>query len=360
MNNKYEFIININSSTISLTGVFFNKKNFGRCFYKKYEHGGFIDAFFAEPERLFIAVQQLVGACSNALNRELSRVYVILPQIFYKNKIITKSLPIKEGLVNRFDVNELMNLSKEEIDGCVHSECVPIAFKVANGYVDNPIDFLASTLTLISSSIALTKRVQEFFDDLGKRLNITFETMPLSKPLLNKIQESFNTQRSSRSILNFNEDYIDVLYCEMRAMVAEKTVPISENIIKGALMEAYSIDEIQADELLGHIQLNVSQGTYLISGQELYQFDIVKTNNIVKDVFDKMVEKIKTALDELTDGVNMPIYLTGNKLVEIHGFDSYLESKLGAAVQVLHSDLLIWNQPEDYALVGLIEMIINE
>ena len=360
MKNKFEFIISVGSSRVSLTGVCFENENFGRCFCQDYAHGGLKDDFFADPERMFVAAQQLVDACAKTVGKELTNVYVILPQIFYKNKIATKSLAIKDGIVNRFDVNELMDASLEKIDGCTQAECVPIAFKVAQGYVDNPVDFLASTLTLLSSSIALTKRVQEFFDDLGKRLGISFVTMPISKPLLNKIQDSFNTQRSSRIVLYWNDDYTDVLYCEMRAMIAEKTVQGGRNDLIRKLSSEYEIESTQAAELLRHVNLNVSDGTYSVFGKEILQFDAKEVNAHIIDELTQMSEKIAEAIYDLTDDVIMPVYVTGSELVSMRGFENLLMGKINMPVQVLSEKNLSWDGPEEYVLIGLIDMITKE
>jgi cell division ATPase FtsA len=360
MNKNYEFIIYIGTSTVSLTGVYFDKNNFGRCFYKEYDHGGLTDDFFANPERLFIAIKHLTKACSEAINRTISNCYVILPQMFFQTKVNTDSLAIKDGYVNRFDVNDLMENATQELSGCVKAECVPIAFKVAKGYVDNPIGFLASTLTLISSTIALSNKVQEFFDDTGKRLNIELTLMPLSKPLLNCIQDTYNEPRSSRMVLNFNEDTIDVMYCEMRAVISDKVIEGGINKIKRVLSDEFEIGDSKAEELIDRINLNVNEGFYVISHSELIKIDSKKTNEIFSEALGETLQKVKEAIWEQTDGIPMRIYVTGNKIVSIRGVESFISAALGSAVQVLAPNYLVWNKPEDYVTVGLINMLNKE
>ena len=261
MAKDYKYIIKISSSTVELTGVFIENENFGRFFHKEYKHDGLNKTFFKNPEKLIAIIEKLLKECLDKVNKSVSNVYVLLSQRFFRFKNDQNSIEIKNGLVNLFDVQELKDKSISDIDDCTKIECIPIAFRVNDDYLDNPIGQECEKMDMIYVAVGILNRVKEFFDDMAKRLDVSFNLIPVTDPILCKLQKDLNTNRSSRLLLYFDEDSIDVCYCEMAAIISSKNLDVGNNDLVNVLRDFNKIDIDIAEELLRHINLNISSET---------------------------------------------------------------------------------------------------
>lgn len=357
MQRDYKCIIDIGSDAVGLTGVISENGNCGRCFRKVYPHGGIKNNFFINPEKLFCSVEKLVNEYSDTINHDVLEIYLILPQRFFRFKHEIRNMPVKNGIVNKFDVSEIIENSITDIEDCEKLECVPVAFKVKDDFIDNPIGQECENLTLVSVTVGILTRILEFFVDMSKRLYVSFYYVPAMKPLLDKLQNTLGTNRSSRLVIYFNESYIDVCYCEMRAVIAEKTIEVGNSDFIASLAEICRTDIDTAKELITHINFNLIGGEYVIGGTKPKIFNVNEVNASIIKLYQFLADEIKKAIETMVGDSILPVYIAGEAVCSVRGADKLFTEKIGMPVNILIPDLLLWNTSADYIIVGLIESI---
>lgn len=359
MAKEKKCVLEIGSSCVKLTGVEIINGNVGRSFFKTYRHDGIKNNFFVNPEKLMSVIEKTLSEYEDAECVQLKEVYLILPQRFFRFSHETNSIAIKNGVVNKFDVADLIDYSLQEVEDCEKLKCVPIAFMVKDDYVDNPIGQECAEMSMVSVSEGILVRINEFFNDISKRLDIKFIYVPIMEPVLDKLQNELATNRSSRVAIYFSENFIDVCYCEMKAVIAEKTIEVGNADFVGALAELNKTDYDTARELLGHINFNLDGGKYVVSGTETHVFDVNEVNSGIKKLYSYLAEEIKKALSVMIGDAILPIYCAGEEIACVRGADGLLTEKLGMPVTVLTPDVLLWNTPADYAMAGLVEKLLK-
>ncbi len=359
MAKNYKCFIEIGSSTVELTGVVFENENFGRCFHKICRYDGIKNNFFRNPEKLYGIIESLAGEYADYLNRSLSEIYLILPQRFFRSKHTVKRTEIKNGIVNKFDVSDIISESLVDVEDCEKLECVPIAYKVRDDYIDNPIGQECNFMELVSVSVGILSRINEFFIDVSKRMSVNFIYVPVMRPVLDKLQNALMTNRSSRVVLYFADDYIEICYCEMRAVIAEKTIEVGNADFIEALTELCGTDRETAAELIKHVNFNLSGGNYVVGGAEGKVFDALEVNDSVKRLYGLLAEELKKALASLIGDAILPVYMTGKAICGVRGAEQLFTEKIGMPVSVLVPNLLLWNTTADYVLAGMIENLIK-
>ncbi|MGN0768344.1 MAG: hypothetical protein ACI4M8_03205 [Christensenellales bacterium] len=355
MAKKYECFIEIGSSAVELTGVLFENGVFGRCYRKVCRYDGIKNNFFRNPEKLYSVIESLANGYSDFLKRSVNEIYLILPQRFFRSRHTIQRAEIRNGTVNKFDVSDILSEALVDIEDCEKLECVPIAYKVGDDYIDNPIGQECNYMELVSVSVGILSRINEFFTDVSKRMNVSFVYVPVMKPVLDKLQNTLMTNRSSRVVLYFADDYIEVCYCEMRAVIAEKTIEVGNSDFIAALTELCGIDKDTAAELLGHVNFNLGGGSYVVGGTEAKAFDVTEINAAVRKLYGLLAEEIKDALTSLIGDSILPVYMTGKPLCGVRGAEQLFTEKIGMPVSVLVPDLLLWNTTADYVLAGMID-----
>ena len=350
------FIININSFTISITGIDVCDHNVKKFYVEKKRYEGIKNNFFKNPESLYFILHEIVEDCRNKTGRQIKKVYIILPQRFFRTRHNVLSVnKNSDKAINKFDVEDIINDSRVEIDDCIVLDCIPIAYKIEDDYVDSPLDLYLDKLEIISSSIGILSKVHELFIDISKKINAEFVFVPVFLPLLNKLQSDYDLNRSSRIVILFNEASVNVCYCEMRAVIATRTVDMGQNDIINAICALYKLNFSEAEELFNHINFNVSEGNYVINHNKTQIFDIKSTNESIKQVIEIIADKIKAAISQMIGETSLQVYIVGEKLCEIKGFDAILSKKLDLPLETVRPDLLLWTDSKDYPLVGLIE-----
>ena len=360
MAKEKKCVLEIGSSRVKLTGVEIVNGNAGRSFFKTYKHNGIKNNFFVNPEKLMSVIEKTLAEYEDAEGVQLKDAYLVLPQKFFRFSHDISSIEIKNGVVNKFDVADIIESSLNEIEDCEKLKCVPIAFKVKDDYVDNPIGQDCTEMSMVSVSEGILVRINEFFNDISKRLGIRFVYVPTIEPMLDKLQNELATNRSSRVAIYFSENYIDVCYCEMKAVIAEKTIEVGNSDFVDALAELNKTDYDTARELLGHINFNLDGGKYVVSGTETHVFDVNEVNSGIKKLYAYLAEEIKKALTVMTGDAVLPIYCAGEEIACVRGADGLLTEKIGMPVSVLTPDSLLWNTPADYVMAGLVEKITEK
>ena len=59
----------------------------------------------------------------------------------------------------------------------------------------------------------------------------------------------------------------------------------------------------------------------------------------------------------MTGDCLLPIFMTGSSILEIKGFNELVKKELGTQVEILKPDTLNWKSPNEYAELGLIEIL---
>lgn len=353
------FIININSLTISVTGIEISNRNVKNFYNAKKRYDGVKNNFFRNPEKLYGVLHEIVEDCRNKTGYRIKNIYLILPQRFFRtrhNGIVVDKNP--DRAINKFDVEDIIKDSCVEIDDCVLLDCIPIAYKIDDDYVDSPLDLYLDKLEVISSSIGILSKVHELFIDISKKINAEFTFIPVFLPILNKLQCDYDLNRSSRIVIHFNEASVDVCYCEVRAVIAMRTIDMGQSDIIKAICTLFKIDMEEGEELFKHINFNVNEGNYVINSDKSHIFDVKSTNEGVKQVIEIIANKIKNAISQMIGDTSLQAYMSGETVCEIKGFDVALSKILELPLETIRPDLLLWTASKDYPLVGLIETIL--
>ena len=353
------FVINIDSFSISLYGIRIINKNVARFYQAVQKHSGLKNNFFKNPEELYYIMTNLVEDCRNKSGKCIDKIYLILPQRFFRTKYSVEKMMLSEDkFINKFDLEELIKNSYRQIEDCLSLTCTPIAYKIDEEYIDNPIGLATKEIELIASTTGILAKVYELFIDMSKKINATFVFEPIMNVALKKLQKDYHLNRSSRVVILFNESSINVCYCEMNAVIAMKTIELGQSDIVKALSAFYGINEISANELYKHVNFNLQDGNYIINNGEIMAFDTIKTNNCVEKVIDILFQEIKNAIDAMIGNITLNIYMFGSNLCEKKGVERMMVKKMEMPISVLKPKLLLWNTSADYALVGLIESIL--
>lgn len=363
MKKEYKYIFNVGSSRISLTGVYIEKGYSGRFFYKEYKHDGSNKGFFKNPEKLVSIMEKLLAECSDSTNKEIKSVYILLQQRFFRSKNNVIVSPIKNGIVNEFDVEELLSSAYEEMEDYQKMECIPIAFRTQDDYVDDPRGQEGESLEMVYVSVGILSRIKEFFDDVAKRLDVTVTIIPVLDPILEQTLKEFDGKKGSKIVLYFSDDTIDVCYCEMGAVISSATIEVGNSVFVEDLKKINKVDSDVAEELLRHINLNVmgesESEIYAIGISSDIVFPVYRNNSLVKKILGYIGECIKSSIESLIGQDILPVYMTGADICDVKGVDKNLSEYLGTSVTVLRPDYLVWTDASDYAIVGLINSFID-
>ena len=362
MAKEYKYICNIGSSSVSLTGIFIDKGNCGRFFYKEYRHDGLNKNFFKNPEKLVAIIEKLVAECSDKANREIKDVFVILPQRFFRFSNGSRSIEIKNGIVSEFDVTELIDEAQDEIEDCMYLECSPIAFRVQEDYIDDPVGQEGDVLEMLYVSVGILVRIKEFFDDVAKRLDIGFTLLPVLDPILSKLKREYETNVSSRIVLNFTDNFVDVCYCEMGAVISMTTVEVGNDDFVEVLQKVNKIDKDVAEELFRHVNLNIVLGEdeddkYVVGIGKGKEYSIRQNNTNLKKIADYLAVAVNDAIESLVGNAVLPVFITGTDICSVRGMEKILAERITSSVCTLKPDFLVWTDTSEYAIVGLIESL---
>jgi cell division ATPase FtsA len=359
---KHFYALIVNTYTISLTGLDYEDGEFCLSFYRSEKYAGVKNVFFKDPENLYAVTAGLLARCGGELNREIGSVYVVLPQRFFRTRQTSYILDLKDKPVNMFDVEESLNACRVGIEDCSCIDCIPIAYRLGEDYIDNPIGQEGEKLETVAVSVGVFSRVEEFFADASKKLGADLVIVSAADLILEKLQSDIGTNKSPRILLNVNEGSVDVCYCEMRAVIAHKTIEIGTRQFIELLEKMFGTDEASATLLLGHLNFNAGDdGEYAVATSDgVGRFAVKEANTCVKKLLSYICGKIREEIELMTGDTILPVYITGSPLCFLRGANELIVQYLGLPVKALKPDYLQWNTPSDYVTVGLAERINRE
>ena len=359
MSKKHTYVINVNTYTISLTAIEYIDNGYYCAFYNELKHGGIKNNFFVNPDTMLTLIENLVRSCESKLSTVIKSVYVMLPQKFFRTKHNTVSIDTRVDVpINKFDVNNVLNKSPLQIEDCEFIDCIPIAYRTHEDYIDNPIGKETNFLEALTVTVGILVRIKEFLLDISKRLDIEFEIMPITTPILDKLQDELCTYHSPRILINVNEGATDVCYCEMKAVIASKTIEWGEQHFIHGIADVCGITDDEGEMLLSHINLNTyEKDEYVIFTDKIKVFDSKIVNKRMVDLLEYVLKDVKEAIKSLVDDSLLPICITGSSVALVKGFCEVCEKQLGMAVKVFAPNVLQWKTPKDYAIIGLLDKI---
>lgn len=359
MAKRVTYVININTCTISLTAIGYSDNGYYCMFYSEAKHGGIKNNFFVNPDSMLSLIEHLVRSCEAKLSLDVKSIYVMLPQKFFRTKYNVTAIETKVDVpVNKFDVSNVLKKSPLTIEDCEFVDCIPIAYRTHEDYIDNPIGKETNFLETITVTVGILVRIKEFLLDISKRLNIDFSIVPITTPILDKLQNELCVYNSPRILINVNEGSTDVCYCEMKALIASKTIEWGKNHYIHGIADVCRIQDSEGESLLPHINLNTyEKDEYVIFTDRVKTFDSKLVNGRMSDLLEYSLTEIKAAIKSLVGESLLPVYVTGSNVTLVKGFSEMCEKQLGMSVKVLYPNVLQWRTPEDYAIVGLLDKI---
>mgnify|MGYP002711299383 CR=1 FL=1 len=130
-------------------------------------YDGIKGSFFRNPEKLIDTIAALIEKAEHGLEFHIHECSIILPQCFFRTRHNVETLDFPEKkIVNKFDVDNVLEKSLVDVEDCVVSEFIPIVYKTAEDYIDNPLGQEADKLEAITSTVGVLYRIKEFFDDV--------------------------------------------------------------------------------------------------------------------------------------------------------------------------------------------------
>lgn len=320
-------------------------------------YDGIKGSFFRNPEKLIDTIAELIEKAEHGLGFHIHECSIILPQCFFRTRHNVETLDFPEKkIVNRFDVDNVLEKSLVDVEDCVVSECIAIVYKTAEDYIDNPLGQEADKLEAITSTVGVLYRIKEFFDDVAIKLGIKIKLYSAALLAADKLQRDLDTNNSPRIILYVYSEAIDVCYCEMNAIIAQKTIDWGANHYVSALVDLLKIEPREARELLRHVNLNISDSeNYYINNMQKRTINAAYVNKALKDITFEIACDIKKAIKLLIGDNVLPTYAVGSPIIEIRGIKRIIDKVLESDIIVLEPELLNWNGTADYAIVAYLE-----
>ena len=368
---KNIYILEVKNTSIALTGIEYKNGQLYKIFEKEVNYLGMTELFFVDPEDLYQKINGLVDSCLALDGVKIDEIYLIISNKFFRTTLENQSISINGDYVTQFDIDDILNNAKVEIDDCDFLQIKPIAFSTSNGndntYILNPLYQRTNTLNVIAVNIGILKNINEFFIDIERKLQIKFIIDSNVDYVLDNIQREILTKRpkqpclSPKILINFNDTTIDVVYAEMNSQINSRIVKYGTIRFVQLLAEEFNISEDVAKMLFSHINFNIQGAeTYVVTKDKIYEFEAQKVNFYVEKFLSVICAEILKELNIMIKEANLSIYITGSALLKLRGIDrlfmDYLQTK---EITFIGDNFFEWDGFENYAVIGVLKKILN-